>query len=139
MKVVLDVNVWISALLWGGLPAQLLSLSLQHKLTIFVSKSLLIELETTLKRDKFKKQLEKRNCSVEHLMVVTQGFSEKCPTISLNVPNLRDVKDNHIIATAISAGAEVLITGDIDLLVLENFAGIQIMNPTDFLDNYRLS
>lgn len=54
MKVVLDVNIWISALLWGGLPSQILHLSRQNKITIFVSESLLGELETTLKRTKFK-------------------------------------------------------------------------------------
>lgn len=136
MNVVVDVNIWISALLWGGLPSQILHLSRQNKITIFVSESLLGELETTLKRTKFKNQLEKRNHTVEYLIAITQGFSNKCPNISLNVPELRDVKDNHILATALSAQAVVLITGDKDLLVLNNFAGIAIMKPTDFLELY---
>ncbi|VXD15529.1 Nucleotide binding protein PINc [Planktothrix serta PCC 8927] len=98
MRVVLDVNIWISALLWGGLPSQILHLSRQNKITIFVSESLLGELETTLKRTKFKNQLKKRNHTVEYL-----------------------------------------ITGDQDLLVLDNFRGILIMKPTDFLNCYFLS
>jgi putative PIN family toxin of toxin-antitoxin system len=137
MKVVLDVNVWISALLWGGLPAKLLSLSRQKKLIIFTSESLLTELETTLKRDKFKKQLEKRNYTTEYLMMITEELTQKCVTISFNVPDLRDNKDHHIIATAISAKAEVLITGDLDLLILEKVGDISIMNPTDFLNTYK--
>lgn len=136
MRVVLDVNIWISALLWGGLPSQLLHLSRQKKITIFVSESLLEELEITLQRAKFKNQLEKRNHTIEYLMTITEGFSEKCPTIDIDVPELRDLKDNHILATALSAQAEVLITGDQDLLVLNNFMGIAIMKPTDFLDLY---
>lgn len=50
MRVVLDVNVWISALLWGGTPAQLLHLAKSQEITIFVSEDLLEELEVTLKR-----------------------------------------------------------------------------------------
>ena len=136
MKVVLDVNVWVSALLWGGLPIKILSLSQQNKLTIFISESLLRELEITLKRDKFKKQLEKRKYTVNDLMLIAEELTTKCSTISLKVPQLRDSKDNHILATAVSANADALITGDLDLLVLETFSGIAITNPGDFLNNY---
>lgn len=136
MKVVLDVNVWISALLWGGLPLKILYFARQKRLTIFVSESLLKELEVTLRREKFKKQLEKLNHPVEYFMIVTQGFSEKCSPLSIYIPELRDSKDNHILATAVAANAKVLITGDQDLLVLRNFAGIVIMTPTDFINNY---
>lgn len=136
MKVVLDVNVWVSALLWGGLPIKILSLSQQNKLTIFISESLLRELEMTLKRDKFKKQLEKRKYTVKDFMLITEELTTKCSTISLKVPQLRDSKDNHILATAVSANADALITGDRDLLVLETFSGIVIINPGDFLNNY---
>jgi len=41
MRVVLDVNIWISGLLWGGLPSQILHLSRQKKITIFVFEYLL--------------------------------------------------------------------------------------------------
>ena len=136
MRVVLDVNVWISALLWGGMPSRILHLFRQNKLTIFISESLLQELEITLKRAKFKNQLQKRNHTVEYLISIIQGFSEQCPNISLNIPELRDPKDYHILAAALSANADVLITGDQDLLVLGNFRGILIMKPTDFLNLY---
>ncbi|VXD13309.1 putative toxin-antitoxin system toxin component, PIN family [Planktothrix paucivesiculata] len=59
-----------------------------------------------------------------------------CSNVSINVPQLRDSKDNHILAAALSANAEVLITGDQDLLVLDNFMGTAIMKPTDFLALY---
>lgn len=37
MRVVLDVNVWISALLWGGIPGQMLRLDRNPQITIFTS------------------------------------------------------------------------------------------------------
>ncbi|WP_222620659.1 putative toxin-antitoxin system toxin component, PIN family [Sphaerospermopsis sp. LEGE 00249] len=71
-------------------------------------------------------------------MSITQGFCEKCPNISLDIDisQLRDMKDYHILAAAVSAQAEVLITGDQDLLVLNKFAEILIMTPADFLNTY---
>ena len=39
----------------------------------------------------------------------------------------------------IAAKAVLVISGDLDLLVLEEFAGISILNPADFLDVFRLS
>ncbi|MBD2144782.1 putative toxin-antitoxin system toxin component, PIN family [Sphaerospermopsis sp. FACHB-1194] len=138
MRVVLDVNVWISALLWGGVPSGILHLSRQKQLTIFVSQSLLEELENTVKRPKFQSQIKKQNRTIEYLMSITQGFCEKCPNISLDIDisQLRDMKDYHILAAAVSAQAEVLITGDQDLLVLNKFAEILIMTPADFLNTY---
>ena len=136
MRVVLDVNVWISALLWGGIPAQLLHLAKSQEITIFSSEDLLEELEVTLNRSKFIRQLQKRGYSVNELIAVTRGFSEQCSTILINVPELRDPKDNKIIAAALTAEAEVLITGDLDLLTLQEFSGIRILTPTDFINLY---
>ena len=66
-------------------------------------------------------------------------LSEVCVPISVNVPNLRDPDDAVILGTAIAAKAVLVISGDLDLLVLEEFAGISILNPADFLDVFRLS
>lgn len=136
MRVVLDVNVWISGLLWGGVPSKLLRLARNQQITIFVSKDILLELETTLKRDKFQQRLQVRGYSVEYLMSVAQGFSQNCPTTSIDVPELRDPKDTKILAAALAASAEVIVTGDQDLLVLTQFNEIPILTPQNFIDRY---
>jgi uncharacterized protein len=133
MKVVVDVNVWISALLWRGLPRQIIQLAQKNKITIFASEDLMRELETTLRRTKFVSQMRSLDVTVEDLLDATTEVLQFCPNIFLNVPELRDSKDNHVLATALSANAEILITGDQDLLVLGNFRGILIMKPTDFI------
>ena len=48
MRVILDVNVWISALLWGGVPDQVLILAESKRIRIFASEALFVELETTI-------------------------------------------------------------------------------------------
>jgi len=101
MRVVLDVNVWISALLWRGVPRQVVDLAVNQQITIFASEVLFAELEITLKRAKFQKQIM---------------------SIPTTVDDLID--------------AEAIITGDNDLLILTEFAGIPILTPQNFLELY---
>ena len=136
MRVVLDVNVWISALLWGGIPGQMLRLARNQQITIFTSEPLLLELETTLKRSKFQPQLQHRDYTVEYLMSVVKGFSTSSSTTFIDVPELRDPKDAKIIETALGADAEAIVTGDLDLLTLGEVEHIAILTPTDFINRY---
>ena len=134
MKVVIDVNVWVSALLWGGVPGQILRLVYERTIEGDVSAELLQELEATLRRAKFQPRLEKRQQTVAELMAIATAL---CPSVlidDVDIPNLRDPDDAKIIATAISANAEVLITGDQDLLVLQDVQGIHILTPAQFLE-----
>lgn len=45
----------------------------------------------------------------------------------------RDPKDNIVLETAVAGGAQYIVTGDEDLLVLGSFEGIQILGPAEFL------
>ncbi len=53
VRVVLDTNIVISGLLWGGTPRQLLELGRDGKVMLFSSRELLKELSDVLERDKF--------------------------------------------------------------------------------------
>lgn len=136
MNVILDVNVWISALLWGGIPARILRLAHQGKIIIFISDEIMLELEMTLKRDKFKGRIETRGYSIEYLLNVVKEISYYCSTIALDVQELRDPKDTIILSASITAQAQAIITGDLDLLVLVKFNHIPILNPQTFLELY---
>lgn len=74
--------------------------------------------------------------TVEDLIAVAQALSELCPTISVEVPELRDSKDIKILAAAVAATAKGLITGDRDFLTLNEFLGIPILTPQAFLTRY---
>ena len=132
MKVVIDVNVWVSGLLWGGVPAQVLQLAQQEQIESFISSELLLELETTLRRPKFQAQLLKRNQTVESLCEIARSISTLIEISTIAIPQLRDQNDVKILATAIESKSEFLITGDLDLLVLNPFESIQIVTPGKF-------
>ena len=132
MKAVIDVNVWVSGLLWGGVPAQVLRLVQQGQIASFISSELMLELETTLRRPKFQSQLLKRNQTVEALCEIARSISTLIEISTLAIPQLRDKNDVKIPATAIESKSEFLITGDLDLLVLNPFESIQIVTPGKF-------
>ena len=53
--------------------------------------------------------------------------------VTLNAPVSRDAEDDTVLATAVAAGAALVLTGDQDLLVIGRYKGIDIVSPRDFL------
>lgn len=136
MKVILDTNVWVSGLLWGGIPGQVLQLAYSGLIRIATSEILLAELETTLGYAKLQTRLRSLELTAEELLLVVQRLAELCPTVPLNVNGLQDPDDAMVLATALAASAEVIVTGDQDLLTLIEFSEIPIMTPQAFLERY---
>lgn len=136
MRVVVDVNVWVSGLLWGGVPGKLLRLVQTRQIENYVSAELLLELEMTLKRNKFQGRLQQRKQTAETLVEVATAISAMVPIVDVMVPALRDPADSKILATVIAAYASHLVTGDRDLLVLQAFEGAEILTPSQFLERY---
>lgn len=126
MTVVLDTNVIVAALVAKGLCHEVVVRALASS-TVVTSPALLDELEHTLRAKfalgpaatAFLEQLQRR----VHLVVPTP----------LATPVSRDADDDVVLATAVAANATVIVTGDLDLLVLRTYRGIEIATPRDFL------
>lgn len=136
MKVVLDTNVWVSAWLWRGIPSNFIRLARQKEIIICTSEPLLTELENTLSYQKLQKKIRSLNFTKEQLLIGTREISNIYPITELNVPELRDPDDNIILATAIASNADVIITGDQDLLTLVEYQKIPIMTAKTFLNQW---
>lgn len=133
MQVVLDTNVWLSAILWGGLPDLILQQIETGKLQAIVSEEILTELARTLERPKLQKRLQQLGLEDNAVMLAVRQKVTIVPTIRIQVPDLRDPKDEIILAAAVAGNADAIITGDEDLLVLVKVQGIPILSPRDFL------
>ena len=101
-----------------------------------MSEVLLAELETTLGYAKLQSRLRSLELTAEELLLVVERLAELCPTVPLNVTGLQEPDDAMVLATALAASAEVIITGDQDLLTLIQFSEIPIMTPQAFLKRY---
>ncbi len=126
MRVVLDSNVIVAAVATRGACAELFARVLAaHEYA--VDDNLITEVGRVL-RDKFRLP-EDRVSDVRLLLTMTAAAVESAP---LKAPVCRDPDDDRILALALAFQAEVLITGDEDLLVLHPWAGIPILRPRDF-------
>ncbi len=136
MIVVLDTNIWVSAIIWGGVPDEIISLREQGQIEIASSQKLLNELENTFNKKKIQPKLEALQLTISSAISLVYEFVNIYPIEELIVPELRDPDDTVVLATAIAASAVVIITGDLDLLILQEYQNIQIMTATDFLEQY---
>lgn len=129
-RYVFDTNVIVSALLFHhGKPSQALAAALDTGV-ILVSADIVRELSDVLGREKFERYVteEDRARFLQSLLQVAE-LVEVVETIQ----ECRDPKDDKYLEVAISGGADCIISGDHDLLVLHPFRGIAILTPHEFL------
>lgn len=126
VRVLLDTNVWVAALVARGACHELVE-HCQRSHTLVVSTFILDELERTL-AGKFSVPSDR---AVEARGLL-EGWAERVDPSSLPEAVCRDPDDDHIIAAAVSGRCDCLITGDSDLLTLEEHDGIPILAPRDF-------
>jgi uncharacterized protein len=133
-RAVLDTNVVVSALLWGGTPFVLLSRAVDGDLVLCTSPVLIEELREVLTRSHLVSRLESRGSSAERAVALSAGL-----TVSVSpsaVPRVvpADIDDDHVVAAAIAAEAGLIVTGDRHLLTLGSHQGIRIVTPADALE-----
>jgi uncharacterized protein len=128
-RVVVDTNVWLSAALsTSGAPAQVLRRILQHGVPVF-SQATFDELELRLWKPKFDRYL---SMDVRRAFLRDASATAHWVEIPENiaaVARCRDVDDDKFVHTALAASAPWLVTGDQDLLVLQNVLSVQIITP----------
>jgi hypothetical protein len=134
MRVVVDTNVLISAFFWGGVPGQVLEAARRERCTIISSEPLLAELLLVLQRDKFSKHLHQMSRTPQQFLNNYRALVDIVDDIPLPQPVSDDPDDDRVLACAISGAADAIVSGDDDLLRLEVYAGIFVVNPTQFLD-----
>lgn len=127
MKVVLDTNVIVSGLLFGGKPLQIIETVVEGKIEAYTSEGLLKELLEILG--------EKFGLPKERLREIEESIRENFKIISPGtvIKVARDPDDNVVLQVALKSRADYLISGDNDLLVLKSFSSIPILTPGEFL------
>jgi uncharacterized protein len=134
MRVVLDTNVVVSALIWGGKPLTLLQLAADGTLVLHTSPELIQELRDVLGRDRLKARLLGNRSSIEPALSLYTGLAiSVTPTLVAGVV-ANDPDDDHVIAAAVAANADLIISGDRHLLDLRRHGTIRIVTPADALD-----
>lgn len=126
MRVVLDTNVLVSALHFGGKPRRLLEAVLRGEHLLITGGAILAELEAVL--------VEVCGWSPDRAHAARGELEALAEVVApTEVPRIcRDPDDDHVLAIASAGGAEVLVTGDADLLSLSSHEGARIVTVADF-------
>jgi putative PIN family toxin of toxin-antitoxin system len=128
VRIVLDTNVVLSALLWRGTPYRLLdAIRSRGEARLFTSPALLDELTDVLTRPSAAKRLAiigktAREVLADYVEAVEVVEPEHVPRV---VPD--DVDDDQVIAAALAAGVDLIVSGDADLLSMGSHQGIPII------------
>jgi putative PIN family toxin of toxin-antitoxin system len=132
-RLVLDTNVIVSAILWGGKPGQFLALAGEGDVRLYTSRLLLDELRQTLERPKFSKAVAATGLTIDQIIADYRRLCILARPRPLEKAVSRDPDDDHVLAAALAARADVLVTGDDDLLVLDELEGVVIRSVAETL------
>ena len=131
MKIVVDTNVIISGVFFGGAPMQILSAIVSSKVTVCATTEIVDEYLEIVDEMVSRKQ---GTINRDILSPLIRSLEMIEPQTHVEVS--RDPDDDKFLGCAKDAKAVYIVSGDKDLLVLERFENIEIVTARDFCDRY---
>lgn len=132
-RAVIDTNIWVSGLIWHGPPRVFVQRILSQQLHSIVSAEMVAEFQRVLNYPRISSVLHKRGLVAVDLAMQIRLVSELVVSSPLQTPVCRDPDDDAILACALAGAADVIVSGDSDLLVLAQYQGIQILTASQAL------
>jgi len=129
MKVIIDCNVWISFLLGfqKGLMHDILT---NESIKVFVCPELMHEIDDVASRAKISNRVSEED--IEQLFRLIRAYCTNVQIEKHSATDIRDAKDLYLLSFAETIDANYIVTGDKDLLVLNNNQGTRILSPAQF-------
>jgi putative PIN family toxin of toxin-antitoxin system len=129
VRVVLDTNILVSGIFWGGIPNKILESWVSEKFELLLSEDILKEYERVL----FKISKGKKDQLVNHWLLFIAENS-----LIVNVKKRFklsiDPDDDKFIECAVAGNAKYIVSGDSHLLDLKNVMNIEILLASDFVN-----
>lgn len=127
MRWVLDTNVVVSALLWGGVPRLLLQAGREKRIELFTSVALLAELTDILGRRKFARKIAASTLTIDQIVDRYAALAALVrPALTPRIAP--DPDDDVVIGTALAAKADLIVTGDQPLLSVAEHQGVRMVS-----------
>ena len=131
LRIVLDTNVIISGVLFGGVPRSILESLISRRHDFFLSMPILEEVREVLGRPKFGFENEEASMVLEELHSVCTIVKPAEPINFI----ADDPDDNRILECAVRAEADIIVSGDSHLLSAGSYKGIKILSPRQFVSS----
>ena len=133
MRIIADTNTVVSGLLWHGAPRRILDEARAKTIALFTSTVLLAEHQEVLLREKFAKRLARVGVTARPLVIGYAALARTVRPASIAPVIADDPDDDEVLACAIAAQAEAIVSGDSHLIDLEEYRGIPIRTASELL------
>lgn len=129
LGVVLDTNVYVSALGFGGRPLEALLRTFEEDVRLVASEETLSELDRVMSYDRLPFS-EADRTQLLAILRAEAALVDPDPTVDV----ARDSDDDVFVEVALEADADLLVSGDEDLLEIGSHRGVEVVSPAAFLD-----
>lgn len=134
-KIIIDTNVYFSGFAFQGKPLEVINNAAKNEnIIVYCSFRIWEEIIAKFLRGRLA-QIQGDEYDIDKVKGFLDGIQKdlKFVTTTQKVDICRDIKDNMILELALETNADYVITGDKDLLTLENYNGTNILKPSQFL------
>lgn len=128
IKAVLDTNVVMSALFFGGNPLKIVRAVFARKIELVATKAVVAEYRAVAER----LHAQFPTVNYRRSLAILESKMTMVRPAMLKATICRDPDDDAMIACALGGKAKIVCSGDGDLLALDGFRGLEIMRPADF-------
>lgn len=133
MRVVADTNIVVSGLMWKGNSRRILDAARAGEIQLLTTIVLLAELEDVLGREKFSARLASAGVRASELVLGYAALASVIEPAEIEPVVLADPDDDAVIACAIAAQCQVIVSGDQHLLDLKHYQGIRIVTAAELV------
>lgn len=127
MRLVVDTNVLVSAFLWQGTPGRLIDLAGEKAIALYTSRALVDELSEVFHRKKLAKQVAATGLTASQMIRNYRRLAALVTARQIAPQVSRDADDDAVLACALAAHVDLIVSGDADLLVLKRYHSIPIV------------
>jgi len=133
LKVVLDVNVWVSALLWGGKPAEIVKAAEKGQIVILLTEEIAGEISQVLAYPKIAKMYQAASLRRGDLVEAVLKIGKFVQVTTKAHVVVEHPSDDKFIECALAANAEYIVSGDKHLLKVGSYKKTRILSVSEFL------
>ncbi len=128
-KVVLDTNVFVSALGWKGTSREIFKDCIEGSLELFISTEIFDEIKRVLNYPKFKFSQDEIAEFLDQILEVGNLVETKVKVDMIK----DDPSDNKFLECAVTVDADYIISRDSHILKIKEFEGIKLISPEDYM------
>ena len=129
LRIVLDTNLLVSGIFWGGLPHEILKLWFEGRFEVWATEEIVTEYFRIIEK------IAKGNLRLIQEWKLLLAESLKICSTNVIITLCRDPKDDMFLECAASISAKYIVSGDKDLLVLKSFGKATIVTAHEFVDS----